>query len=324
MKNLAAGTVFLLGALLMVSTADGLARPAHPMHVSLCSIVRNPGRFNGRMVQFRARAWVGLETLDMDHPSCEEGIWLVDENRQFVEPPPDFDLKRDEQWTKLRREIAAMAEGEEVWGTFTGRIDGGGRTPEGEKRTFGHMGFYPAQLVLQSVTDVEVTSPCKGPDAANIASDLSKQFPGWRVLQPSDLQADDRGPLSRPRPRPCPGLVPGRFLPGKVKSYGVVAAKKDATGLWEMIVIAEVRVGHITFRVVRPAMLVARASVVSRWPPGTYNLGPNPPQFTSEYDVLMVEEPEAGAVAFVWRKGTFKQFQFRLARGAGSPPFHPK
>ena len=198
-----------------------------PIATTVCEIARRPQDFDGKMVRVRAQVLAGFEVFALRDGDCGR-IWLrYPEAGAFgattsfgVATPqierPAIELRRDRAFRRFAKLIEAEMYPRdpktgcmsclryEVTATMTGRLDWAG-----EGRGFGHMNGYPAQLVLQSVTNVSAkdrapefgkeysTRPVRHPQGTIHGTLLdagSKPMPSQQVF------AIDAGPDAAPMP----------------------------------------------------------------------------------------------------------------------------
>jgi hypothetical protein len=145
-----------------------------PIKTTLCELLKEPERFNGKMVQFRAVVFYGFEASLLRDDSCSAEVWLAAGfaiNMTLpggVQKPssPPIVLKKDSDYQKMSEYLSkSYTNSEHQTGPlYTVTVNAIGRfehvnkrktTPEERRYTgFGHMRVYESQLVLQSVSDV--------------------------------------------------------------------------------------------------------------------------------------------------------------------------
>jgi hypothetical protein len=135
--------------------------------ISICDLFKDLTRYRGELVTVRGIYWHGLRqpcpdsfvTLDHKWPSA---LNLVDSDLVATQGQ-NVPFKTDRKSWDVLDEITLreIREGrhEEIWVTAVGKL----RTPEGYIRDdgrvaggYGHLGVFPAELVVQRVFDIEI------------------------------------------------------------------------------------------------------------------------------------------------------------------------
>jgi len=142
-------------------------KPASLQPISICDLLQSVRSYRGKTVTVRGIYWSGLRQTCTQPFSTSDHTWpsainLVDSDYVAgTEESVPFKTDR-ESWDKL--DEIAIREGkagrrEEIWVTVTGRL----RAPEAYIRKdgrvrggYGHLGVYPAELVVERVSDVEI------------------------------------------------------------------------------------------------------------------------------------------------------------------------
>jgi len=117
------------------SQLQGVPKPPTP----LCEVVRSPGRFDGHEVTVYATYRLSFEVAELYCLSCfDEGrIWVTFDDSSQAN-------KAGSQLTRVLHKKMGN-----VTGIFTGVF-------HSEKHTYGHMGLYHYEVVLHSVSNLEV------------------------------------------------------------------------------------------------------------------------------------------------------------------------
>jgi hypothetical protein len=114
-----------------------------PIKTTLCDIVKDPERFNGKIVQIRATAMTGFEERLLIDDTCSARIWFED----------SMPVRRDKQHERMETYLRNPPHAVIVM--VTGRFDHVGWFTRITGHGFGHLNGWNSQFVLQSVRDVE-------------------------------------------------------------------------------------------------------------------------------------------------------------------------
>lgn len=155
--------------------SESLDPPAsEPIKATLCDVVKEPGRFNGKIVELRATIRTSFEVSLLVDNTCGAQIWFTVDTIQMgigKSPQPNGPAvrrKQDEAFRKMQKYLNKQPKDGrsscihcpwyQVTVTAIGRFDHIVRdptVPNFKWQGFGHLNFYESQLVLQSVKDVE-------------------------------------------------------------------------------------------------------------------------------------------------------------------------
>jgi hypothetical protein len=177
----------VIAALLAVVMA-GCSRQSHtPVVISVCDLSRDFSAYNGKIIAVRGVYFSGLRQNCPE--SCATGPWpsFVDlvgtDNRLPGEPPFGF-TDADGTWVsvdsaqRIAEREAKQGRRVEVWLTVTGRLCASAyRSPVGPcdrvvNSGWGHLGIFPAQMVVKTFSQIEVVPNPHSP------YDYSKIFRG--------------------------------------------------------------------------------------------------------------------------------------------------
>jgi len=158
-----------------------------PIPTTLCELVNQPDRFNGKMVTVRGLVEIAFENFRLDAKDCDgrniDAVWLEYGKGPKKQPttwccgdmvPRDeLEVLENDEFRDFHRYLTAQKrtegchEGEcylyMVTANLTGRFDAATKTEPcpGNRNAhccpsggFGHFGFSCARLVIQSVSDV--------------------------------------------------------------------------------------------------------------------------------------------------------------------------
>jgi hypothetical protein len=180
MLNNAAVLLLALAAFPAIGVAQ--ADSEKPRRVGVCDIVKEPERFNGRMITVRGRVSIAFENFELSAAQCApkglDGIWLEYGRGPKMQPttwccgdltPDDrLALVQNQDFRSFHRLLTAQRrakgcyEGQcyvyDVTATITGRLDAvkPEAAPNGSSicAGFGHFGIHCSRLVIQKVSDV--------------------------------------------------------------------------------------------------------------------------------------------------------------------------
>lgn len=160
------------------SSTPSPSEPSQPIRTTLCELLKDPDRFNGKMVRVRAKVYFGFEASllrDGTHEIWLSAGFLVTMFRPWGSAPEGSPvvLRKDAEYRKMTAYLSklhTLKNGSAcplcplyaVTVDATGRFDHVDKiaTPPEQRRYvgFGHMNGYESQLVLESVSNV-VASP---------------------------------------------------------------------------------------------------------------------------------------------------------------------
>jgi hypothetical protein len=186
--------IFVILALLPI-TVFGQNKPEAPIKTTLCEIMRDTERFNGKIVQVPAVLVEGFELTAIIDKTCLEKIWLsvgnqgdaaVDADSEFASIESASEIQRPDRlnWKRLsplrpltsdqHSLLSYLLQGIvecpmcETSRLFTGRFDHADhnkmravrRRSTGQIRItpvgFGHLGYWESELVLESISEVAI------------------------------------------------------------------------------------------------------------------------------------------------------------------------
>jgi len=151
----------------------------------LCELVADPSSFNGAVVTVRAKVHVAFEDFELPAKACEgkiDGVWLEYGRGPKKQPAiwccgdttpretgitldQNAEFKRFHHYVTARFRGKSCYQGEcpayDVTATLTGRFDAvqtaicrDGKSQCPQQGGFGHLGQFPARIVIQSISDV--------------------------------------------------------------------------------------------------------------------------------------------------------------------------
>ena len=137
-----------------------------PQTISVCELFNNPHQYSGKTVRVRGIYWYGLRETCSRQFKTNGHVWPTAINLVDSEYMKDdggtvsFVTDRD-SWDSLDRLVIAEGKAkkkEEIWVTVIGRLE-----PLAQQRNdgtitggYGHLGEYPAQLVVKRIVDVAI------------------------------------------------------------------------------------------------------------------------------------------------------------------------
>jgi hypothetical protein len=153
-----------------VITLDGQSQPS-PTTLSVCDLSKDFARYGGKVIAVRGVYYYGLrETCSQ---KCASGPWpsfidlvgteSVQDRSGFVTDDASWAALEDAQRTVEKE--AKKGKRLELWVTAVGRLRTSPRRsrPCDRAPAFGHLGVFPAQLVIKSFSDIEVRDNPKSP-----------------------------------------------------------------------------------------------------------------------------------------------------------------
>lgn len=162
------GNMARLGALLLVAVLLSLigAAASTSSVMSVCQLSKDYPRFRDKLVTVRGVYYYGLR---QECPqSCADGVWP-----SFI----NVEGGSDAAWAalaKAHRELEAEAKRTgkrfELWVTVVGRLETRARYPRLSPcdrnswgSGYGHLGVFPAQIVVENFSDIEIRANPKSP-----------------------------------------------------------------------------------------------------------------------------------------------------------------
>ncbi len=142
---------------------------------------------------------------------------------------------------------------------------------------------------------------------APIRSLVQEKYPGWRIVQVSDLRSDDQSLWRKAHHGQCPGLFAGHFESGVAESYAITLFRK-APKLRQLLIVATMEDSVPKLHVLSRAQDVAFLSVISKLPPGSY-FDAEGKRLKIGRESISYEAIEAGAVMYFFRNGTYVSVQ---------------
>jgi hypothetical protein len=132
---------------------------------------------------------------------------------------------------------------------------------------------------------------------------LRDNYPGWRVLELSDLAEDDRKIWEQARGKVCPGVARGNFDGSGESQHAVLLLNRKARSA--VLVVHAAKGKNGSYRLSK--MLEGESSrppVIHRQPPGKYYRAEDTRSpIDIKTDVIYLESIEAGATVLYFSKG---------------------
>lgn len=143
-----------------------------PRETTICELVKDPARFNGRTVRVRGTVFLGRESSVLLDKTCSAQVWLAGPYTTYlvlgITPLPNerpVKVENESEYRKLARYLSKEYRPKdgsrclscplyEVTLTVNGRFD---HVSDGEfdaKGGFGHLNAYQSQLSIRSVSEV--------------------------------------------------------------------------------------------------------------------------------------------------------------------------
>ena len=158
---------FQLIHIMQLSLANEI-RPINPAQpLTVCEVLEDLQKYRGKIIQVRGR-WNGpiLEGRACAPLKTGEYVWpsgvAIELPSRAREEPATWTLDQEAYNQAYRKYLQAIEHTTEILVTFIGRLDAREegleifRHPDGDVITngYGHVGAYPAQLVIATVKDV--------------------------------------------------------------------------------------------------------------------------------------------------------------------------
>jgi len=130
---------------------------------------------------------------------------------------------------------------------------------------------------------------------------ISSRYPGWQLLQVSDLVSDDQALWTKVHGLECPGLVEGHFMGVRQSSTVVAIISKKLNK--EVILLFPALNGK-PLTVLSPAK--GTELVLHRLPSGKYNEFDGTKSLVTRWDGIDIEKIEAGEMLRYWNGRYFQ------------------
>lgn len=140
---------------------------------------------------------------------------------------------------------------------------------------------------------------CRLPQKIQVA--IASHYPGWRLLQLSDLVSDDQSSWQEAHPHDCPGLIEGHFTGAVEHStvFAIISTKRNK----EVILLArETNLELLT--VLAPTD--GTSLVLHRLPAGEYSEFDSTKSLRTHWDGVGIEKIEAGEMLRYWDGHSFR------------------
>jgi hypothetical protein len=135
---------------------------------------------------------------------------------------------------------------------------------------------------------------------------VEEKYPGWRLVQLSDLRSDDQTLWKKSHGRECPGLAVGHYENDSENSFAVTLFQRSPKLRQLLAVITGLPMPKL--HVLSQPQEVAYLSVVSKLPPGSYADAEGKP-LKVRRESISYEAIEAGAIMYYYRDGGYVPVQ---------------
>lgn len=131
---------------------------------------------------------------------------------------------------------------------------------------------------------------------------VTAEHPGWRVLKPDDLLAEDLAIWRRAYDGLCPGIAVGHFNDTAQTAYAVLLIRPTDGRITARLVVVD---ASRTDELITETDL-SNLPVVRKGMPGTYNDFYDPSDtISTPFETIIYEHLEASAIAFFWQNGRY-------------------
>jgi hypothetical protein len=142
---------------------------------------------------------------------------------------------------------------------------------------------------------------------SSVRAAVEEKYPGWRLVQVSDLRSDDQTLWKKSHGAKCPGLAVGHYENGSDNSYAITLFQK-APKLRQLLVVITPGLPSPKLHVLSGPQEVAYLSVVSKLPPGSYSDAEGKPVKIGK-ESISYEAIEAGAITYYYSDGGYRSVQ---------------
>jgi hypothetical protein len=166
-------------------------------------------------------------------------------------------------------------------------------------------------IAVGAVPGIAQAEPCV-PSLPSVGTQLlASAYPGYRMLQLSDLNSDDQELWKNAYQNACPGIVQGAFTgrkgayavllvpvkPDNAETRAVLLQPKDDGGLTQKKIFAERRAGNLP--------------VIRRADPGIYEDVLKQTKINAPNDVILIEHLESKITAIAYIKRGDTHYDYR-------------
>jgi hypothetical protein len=159
--------------------------------------------------------------------------------------------------------------------------------------------IWTLAIVMLSTLSCFAVPVCSLPQKLQVA--IASHYPGWRLMQLSDLASDDQSLWKQAHPQECPGLIEGHFTSPVEHStvFAIISIKLNK----ETILLA---------RESNPVFLTVMAPedgtslVLHRLPAGKYSEYDNSKSLHTHWDSIAIEKIEAAERLRYWNGHSFQ------------------
>jgi hypothetical protein len=163
------------------------------------------------------------------------------------------------------------------------------------------LGGSPESSLAQTTKCGSATLPPK------LQSQLAEHFNGWKVVDVSDLSAEDQEVWSESFAGKCPGYVEGNFT-GR-PSIAMTMIRYKGANLYQMLIVAEPRVRGYNIETLSGAEMAAVPDVVLKTSPRKYFNAERDHHVTIKFDGIVYTKLEAAATLYYFLNGKFRHLE---------------
>jgi hypothetical protein len=147
---------------------------------------------------------------------------------------------------------------------------------------------------------------CQSPLAQRVMQAAVARWPGWVVVTPAALRAEDRQLFQkRWGGDVCPGVAVGHFVSESSEAVAVLLERRRGDLREEMVVVGLPERGSMRWHIASPADRSDVASVLRTVPPREYRSSVSAVFARSRRDAIMYEQIEAGTTLLIHNGGRF-------------------
>lgn len=176
-------------------------------------------------------------------------------------------------------------------------------------------GFLVAAFSLSSMAAETRVAAQPEPNACvaslpkELTARLGAAYKGWRVLELSDLVADDQAIWKQTwDAKSCPGVATGNFKGTGTASYAIALIHQADSARSEKLILADKSGGTYRLTELYSENIVSNFAVVRKGPPGQYkDFYDRTKPITIRTDTAIYEHIEASAIAFYAKGNVFEK-----------------
>ena len=160
--------------------------------------------------------------------------------------------------------------------------------------------------LLRAQTATPAFSSCENELPPAVKRAVTGKLKGWKILTVADLTHDDQEIFADSYEDKCPSIATGQFGPGPSPAYAVTLVRSRSGAIYQTLVLAVEKNRRYLVTTLSPQQRVAAPRIVRRLPAGSYSSPQGETQIDAQFDVIALEQIEAGTVIYYWSKDKYR------------------